>query len=109
MDWMSGVFGGRLRIPPTMFSWGDNGRGQLGVGSITDRRTPTFISTNWSKINAGDHSLGLRSDGRLFAWGNNGLGQLGDGTETNRTIPTLIGSDTWIAISGGIEHSLGLR
>ena len=30
MDWMSGVFGGRLRIPLAAFAWGFNGSGQLG-------------------------------------------------------------------------------
>ena len=112
MDWMSGVFGGRLIIPPTsMFAWGWNFAGQLGDGTVTDRHTPTFISTNWNKINAriGHHSLGIRSDGRLFAWGRNVQGQLGDGTITSRNIPTLIGTDTWIAISGGGFHSLGIR
>ena len=45
----------------------------------------------------------------LFSWGWNPSGQLGDGTTTNRLMPTLIGTDTWIAISGGGFHSLGLR
>ena len=45
----------------------------------------------------------------LFSWGSNWAGQLGDGTTTVRHTPTLIGSDTWIAISGGMDHSLGIR
>ena len=45
----------------------------------------------------------------LFTWGENFYGQLGDGTTTDRHIPTLIGTDTWIMVSAGETHSLGIR
>ncbi|MBB6447896.1 RCC1 domain-containing protein [Bacillus benzoevorans] len=44
-----------------------------------------------------------------FSWGNNEFGQLGDGTNINSNVPvTVSGSVDFIAISGGIFHSLSV-
>lgn len=92
-------------------SWGNNGDGQLGDGTTTNRSSPTRIGTcTWKAIDGGGyHSLGIRGDNRLLSWGNNGYGELGDGTYEDRLEPTLIGSCTWKAISAGDGYSLGIR
>ena len=51
----------------------------------------------------------LKAD-KLFTWGNNDHGQLGDGTTTENHIPTQVGTDTtWIQVSGGMYHMLGIK
>jgi len=48
------------------------------------------------------------SDG-LYAWGRNDDGQLGLGDTTTRRVPTKVGTDTWVAVSCGYYHSLGIN
>jgi alpha-tubulin suppressor-like RCC1 family protein len=70
-----------LRNDGTVWGWGANGTGQLGLGNTTSRSYATQI-LNFSKIDriaAGmyhsvAHSWG---DRRVYAWGYNGYGQLG--------------------------------
>ncbi len=72
----------------TVFAWGYNGYGQLGMGSgdITDRTTPTKVAglptgTTITKIAAsGFFSLALDSNGNVWAWGDNTYGELGQGS-----------------------------
>jgi len=104
-----------LKSDGTIWSWGQNAKGQLGDGTQTHRNTPTQVSTgatNWSVISVGkDHSLSLKSDGTLWAWGYNEYGQLGDGTITNRLTPTQesTGATNWSAIAAGYSHTVALK
>ncbi|MDD2789235.1 MAG: hypothetical protein PHU40_01055 [Sulfurimonas sp.] len=81
-----------LKSDGTLWSWGDNGLGQLGDGTTVNKSVPTQESTaatNWSSVSAGNsHSAALKSDGTLWAWGKNGYGELGDNTTTDRSVPT---------------------
>jgi alpha-tubulin suppressor-like RCC1 family protein len=103
-----------LRTDGTLWSWGRNNFGQLGDGSNDNRNSPVQVgSDTWIMVSAGGyHSLGLKTDGTLWSWGYNYGGQLGDGTNgsgTNKNSPVQVGSDTWTMVSGGGEHSLGLK
>jgi alpha-tubulin suppressor-like RCC1 family protein len=72
-----------IKSDGTLWSWGNNGSGQLGDGTTTNQTTPAQIGalTTWKAIAAGTgFTLALRSDGTLWAWGNNSSGQLGNGT-----------------------------
>jgi len=87
-----------------VFTWGNNGYGQLGDGTINNsppRSTLTEITTQFNlsdgetiiQISLGDyHSSAITSTGRVFTWGSNEYGQLGDGTTTDRYTPTAITS-----------------
>lgn len=79
-----------------LFTWGYNNKGQLGDGTLTDRFTPTDITSQFSlnsgelisSVSLGDyHSSALTTDGRVFTWGFNNNGQLGDGTLTDKHSP----------------------
>jgi alpha-tubulin suppressor-like RCC1 family protein len=78
-----------------IFSWGYNGRGELGVGDTSTRNTPTLISSitskNISQISAGNQfSLALSSDNIIYAFGANNYGQLGVGDYTDKSTPTIV-------------------
>nr|WIF89110.1 InlB B-repeat-containing protein [Acholeplasma laidlawii] len=107
-----------------LFTWGSNGSGQLGDGTITNKYTPTEITSRFS-LSTGDqiisvslggsYSAALTSSGRLFTWGNNYSGQLGDGTSTSKSTPTeitsqfnLVTKDKIIQVSLGYDHSAAL-
>ena len=93
----------------TLWAWGVNYYGELGVGDLTNRKNPVQVGTDnkWVITSSGQiHSLGLKSDGTLWAWGDNEFGQLGLGDTINRNIPTQIGTDNkWISISAVTGHS----
>jgi alpha-tubulin suppressor-like RCC1 family protein len=102
-----------LRSDGTLWSWGHNSEGQLGLGDNSNRNTPTQVSrdSDWVALAAGGyHSLGLRSDGTLWTWGSSVFGQLGLGDNDDRNSPTQVGSDSdWVTLAAGGHHSLGLR
>ena len=94
-----------LKTNGTIWSWGNNDLGQLGIGDIapvnSHRSSPVQIGTlnNWSRIFAGVRSsLAIKTDGTLWGWGLNSTGgSLGDGTFTNRSSPVQIGTrNDWL-------------
>lgn len=65
-----------------VYAWGQNQRGQLGLGDFKERRSPTVVHELWAlpvlQLATGDnHSAALTSNGFLFTWGGNDRGQLG--------------------------------
>jgi len=62
----------------TLWCWGDNDFGQLGIGTTTSMRRPhqvtTPAATGWATVAAGnDHICATHSDGSLWCWGANGI------------------------------------
>lgn len=96
----------------TLWSWGDNGGGQLGLGDEIDRVSPTQVgtATDWAAASAGFHSpLALKSNGTLWAWGNNDFGEPGVGQATWGThwpSPTQVGSDANLSITSIFDPGL---
>lgn len=88
-----------LKEDGSLWTWGDNQFGQLGVGkspaALPYSRTPVLISrpsglppeVKFISIAAGGyHTLARASDGSLWAWGRNQEGQLGNGTNSGNAI-----------------------
>lgn len=97
----------------TVWSWGVNGKGQLGDGTYSARNTPVKVKglTGITKIAAGnEHSLALKNDSTVWTWGFNEDGQLGDGTKIEKAAPVKVSGLTGIiAISGGYSFSIALK
>ncbi len=97
----------------TLWAWGVNSTGQLGIGSLVNQNIPTQVGTSaaWSEIEAGnEHALAIDNLGFVYAWGNNTFGQLGNGTFTTSLSPILItSSGGWTEVSAGFDHSLFLN
>ncbi len=82
----------------SLYAWGANSRGQLGVGDTLSKALPTLVplaligaNVKAVKVAAGEsHTVVLLSDGRAVAFGNNSNGQLGDGTTTDSTTGVFV-------------------
>lgn len=91
---------------------GLNNYGQLGDGTVTERKN--LVSTgiaNAAAVDAGgSHALALLSDGTVKAWGRNVEGQLGNGTTTDAKTPQSVpGLSGVVAVAAGWSHSLALK
>jgi E3 ubiquitin-protein ligase HERC3 len=77
--------------------WGNNGDGQLGIGSNESHGAPiTTMGAGLPKVDLGgsqralgiavgaQHSCATRDDGKVSCWGANGFGQLGIGNQQSR-------------------------
>jgi len=87
----------------TLWGWGNNDQGQLGLSNATAYSTPKQIGalTNWSNVSCGFlFSAAVKTDGTLWAWGQNQYGQLGLNNTTNYSSPKQIGAlSTWSNVS----------
>ena len=91
-------FGGGVKTDGTLWTWGQNDVGQLGIGSTgagTYRSSPGTVAgggTNWRCIVIPKSVLtgslmALKTDGTLWTWGCNSNGELGTNTTVARSSP----------------------
>ena len=111
-----GSFGITLAIKTdgTLWSWGGNAQGQLGLGSTSNYSSPMQVGalTTWSNVEAGyaNFTLATKTDGTLWSWGNNSSGKLGLGNTTNYSSPMQVGALTgWLNVAAGFYSSLAIK
>jgi alpha-tubulin suppressor-like RCC1 family protein len=81
----------------TLWSFGRNNSGALGLGDTTQRTSPVQVGsdTDWLEVSTTAGSSGaIKTDGTLWTWGENYTGALGNGNTTKRSSPAQVGSDT---------------
>lgn len=97
----------------SLWTWGNNDSGQLGLGDLTARSNPTQVGalTTWTDVLSATSSvLAVKSDKSLWSWGANQSGQLGLGDTAARSSPVQVGSSTdWEKVACGRWHSLAVR
>jgi alpha-tubulin suppressor-like RCC1 family protein len=104
-----------IKTNGTLWAWGFNGSGQLGLGNTTYAfSSPQQVGalTTWSKVASvgGGSSVAVKTDGTLWTWGTNGQGQLGLNNTTGYSSPKQVGSSaTWSLIGAGERFLFGLR
>ncbi|HLY09311.1 MAG TPA: RCC1 repeat-containing protein [Planctomycetota bacterium] len=105
-----------LRNDGTVWGWGDNSRGQVGMGSFTPLNvaapTQVLSLSNVISIAGGtSHSLAALSNGTAWAWGDSyGYGALGNGAQSAlvNTPVQVLNLTSVLAVSGGYFHSVAL-
>ena len=91
-----------LKSDGTVWTWGANFNGKLGLGETNQQRALTPVEVhgpaNLSYLNSvaavmgGEiHNVALKSDGTVWCWGWNAFGQLGNGTTNDSWVPVQAG------------------
>lgn len=100
-----------IKTDGSLWAWGSNFYGQLGVGNTEDIMKPARVgeAATWASLaTAPQHALALQEDGTLWAWGRNDDGRLGLGETNTHTTPAQVGSAMdWSAVDAEGVHSLG--
>ena len=103
-----------LKQDGTVWAWGDNSYGQLGLGltggwywyaqqvnasgSVSGFQNFVSIACGWA------YSLAYTADGKAWAWGANWDGELGDGTTVNKNQPVRVGAINTRPVLGPIAN-----
>jgi alpha-tubulin suppressor-like RCC1 family protein len=99
------------RTDHSLFCWGSNTFGQLGIGNTTNHSSPVQVralGTGVTSVSAGNlHTCAKKSDGTVWCWGANSYGQLGDGGTTTRSSPVRVTGlpTTAVEVSAGHSHT----
>ena len=105
--------GKSLTDDKTLWCWGNNDTGQLGINSTAHQSRPIKISHSkgWLLVSAGEsHSCAVDKDEIVHCWGFNDHGQLANGFYTDTGLPrTFDLSSNWRTIASGYHHSCGLK
>lgn len=96
-----------LHTDGSVFAWGGNDYGQLGVNLVSSS-TPVPVAgmSRITAVSAGAyHVTALRNDGTVWGWGNNSWGQLGSGTyATARSPVQVVGLSNVKAVSAAFNN-----
>ncbi len=108
-----------LRNDGTVWIWGDNTNGQLGINNTTTSITPVQVVggaqggaylTGITAVSAGgNHAVALASDGTAWSWGRNERGQCSDNTQTERDAPIHMLNSGGTTLTGILSVSAGDR
>ena len=91
-----GYSGFAIKTNGTLWAWGENSAGQLGIGNTQAQTAPVQVGadTDWKQVAAGCSSvLALKTDGSLWGWGFNMYSEL-FGHEGKQLSPVRLGSET---------------
>ena len=99
-----------VKTDGTLWAWGYNASGELGLNNKTDYSSPVQIGsgTDWATA-YGSHAFSqynvhsIKTDGTLWSWGYNGFGQLGQNSQSENVTyssPVQIPGTTWTTSIG---------
>lgn len=101
--------GAVVKADGSLWVWGFNYSGKLGLGDETNRNTPVKVMDNVAAVNSGsNHTAIIKRDGSLWMCGLNAQGQLGTGNREHSNIPVKV-LDNVAAVSCGDSHTAAIK
>jgi len=106
------------RTDNTLWAWGDNSEGLLGLNNITSSSSPVQVGSlnYWYTVsNSNRHALAVRTDGTLWAWGRNEIGEMGNNSipvsaTSFTSSPVQVGSLTdWKQVEAAYQCSFSIK
>ena len=100
-----------VKTTGTLWAWGSNAFGQLGLRDAITRFSPVQVGTgtDWASVTSGHfHTSAIKTTGTLWAWGRNRYGALGTGLTDYTISPTQLGTG-WSSISAGHNQTLAVK
>lgn len=110
-----GYFSAGIKKDGTLWTWGKNENGTLGIGTLSGSNASSPVQTvaggsDWSSVSCGyNFAIAQKVDGSLYAWGANLNGQLGINSTSAASSPTLIDlgySVNWVNYACGDYHAV---
>jgi endonuclease/exonuclease/phosphatase family metal-dependent hydrolase len=104
----------RLPGDGSLWCWGRDSFGQLGVGHLgtqTLGAQRVGSGSRWKTVSAGGATTcGIKGGGKLYCWGLNNRGQIGDGTDKVRSKPQRVAGDNkrWSSVSSSWYNTCGI-
>lgn len=102
-----------IKTDKSLWAWGGNNKGQLGIESILNKSSPTQVGalTTWLNVSCGEYfTIAIKTDGTMWGWGLNYRGELGQNNLIYRSSPVQIGSETsWSKVSCGSYNSGAIK
>jgi alpha-tubulin suppressor-like RCC1 family protein len=99
-----------IKTNGTLWSWGYNINGQLGLNDTTNRSSPVQVGalTDWAQVSVGlQFCAAIKTNGTLWTWGNGANNRLGQNNTVNLSSPVQVGSlTTWLRITRGFAIKL---
>ncbi|MFA7209793.1 MAG: hypothetical protein WC120_06000, partial [Parcubacteria group bacterium] len=105
-----------LKTDSSVYCWGYNALGQLGIGSTTYKLLPNQVLgvggvgtlSNVSHLSAGQyHICSTQNDNTAYCWGNNRYGQLGNNSTENALTPVQLLNPEGNAPFTGVVQTAG--
>ena len=98
-----------IKTDGTLWAWGDNSRGGLGLNNVVAYSSPVQVPGSWSIVNqAMNNTLAIKTDGTAWAWGDNEYGELGQNNVTQYSSPVQI-PGLWHNVSSSAYGQAGIR
>ena len=101
-----------IKTDGTLWAWGRNAVGQLGLGDRLDRSVPVQVSGgSWAQLSGGMESVAMiTTSGRLFTCGHNLVGELGNNSTVDRSLLVQVGNlSTWAQVYLMGDHVLAIQ
>ncbi|MBM2615450.1 hypothetical protein JIG36_07710 [Actinoplanes sp. LDG1-06] len=99
------------RTDGSLYCWGANSAGQLGIGLTvpTSSAVPLPVAgSGWTSVALGwQHACGLQGTA-LSCWGDGGANRLGQSDSTSYPSPKSV-TGTWASVTLGADHTCGIN
>jgi len=96
----------------TLWAWGNNQYGQLGINNKTLYSSPKQVpGTTWKQGDGSWASVCVtKTDGTLYCWGKpEGMGLHAQNNNTEYSSPRQVPGTTWDTVRGGYSHMVAVK